>query len=714
MKSFWLLRAVASALLVFTVGAYAQTGWVWQNPHPQGNHLYGVKQIWDEYGGRGFAVGEHGTIFSGFGGSYYGFPGLGDRQLNAVTMSDKMHAWIAAGNPGAILFLRGYSTTWEVQYLDSSVDFRDIVFLDSLNGWAVGTKYNQWSSSQIIHTTNGGATWQIQYADSNSELSSLNFINHNLGWVTGTGKLMRTTDGGAHWTEFTPPTYNIYDLAFPDSLHGWIVGIIDVYATVDGGQSWTRQNTGTHSWLTTCKFVNASEGWVAGNAGLVLHTINGGNTWTAQNSGLTAQINAIDIFDYPYGNIMGNDGQMAWTNNAGSQWIIASSDNSEGTFFTKVEFGSLQSGWAIGAIPDDGFRVMHTSDGGTNWYPQTTNWIQPFRDLHAISADTAFMVGGGGGIFKTTNAGATWLPQYSGVNWTLVKCSFLNSQVGWVVSYSTEMLHTTDGGINWSSWTENAQGYVSDLKFTDEQNGWMVAVVDGGEEHCTSRLWHTTDGGHVWEATITVQDTGLLACEFMHDNSGWVVGDYGLADHTTDGGATWNRRDVGTTNSLMQVTFDGIFHGRILEWGCGILETTDGGATWTPQELPTGHAIRAIDLYDPFHCWAVGDGGMILAWTGPTDVSPKPGAVPEDFAFSAYPNPFNPTTTLAFDLPRAGNISLRLFDVRGRLVTTVCDQWYAVGKHELRFDGANLPSGIYFARLAANNTTKIQKLVMVK
>jgi len=88
--------------------------------------------------------------------------------------------------------------------------------------------------------------------------------------------------------------------------------------------------------------------------------------------------------------------------------------------------------------------------------------------------------------------------------------------------------------------------------------------------------------------------------------------------------------------------------------------------------------------------------------------------LPEELTLAAYPNPFNPTTMIAFDLPKAGNATLAVYDLNGRLVQTLVDEKMNAGHHELGFDGASLPSGIYFARLVAASQAQTHKLVLLK
>jgi CubicO group peptidase (beta-lactamase class C family) len=79
-----------------------------------------------------------------------------------------------------------------------------------------------------------------------------------------------------------------------------------------------------------------------------------------------------------------------------------------------------------------------------------------------------------------------------------------------------------------------------------------------------------------------------------------------------------------------------------------------------------------------------------------------------------YPNPFNPSTTIAFDLPRAGHISLRVFDLLGQEVAILENGFVEAGSHRVIFNGSNLASGIYFARLDAGSFSQTKKLVLMK
>jgi hypothetical protein len=89
--------------------------------------------------------------------------------------------------------------------------------------------------------------------------------------------------------------------------------------------------------------------------------------------------------------------------------------------------------------------------------------------------------------------------------------------------------------------------------------------------------------------------------------------------------------------------------------------------------------------------------------------------IPGDFAVhSVYPNPFNPTATLSFALPKAAQVHLEIYDISGRLVVTLVDGWRGAGLHEITFDGSNLAAGVYFYCLEAENLVAAGKLLLVK
>ena len=89
--------------------------------------------------------------------------------------------------------------------------------------------------------------------------------------------------------------------------------------------------------------------------------------------------------------------------------------------------------------------------------------------------------------------------------------------------------------------------------------------------------------------------------------------------------------------------------------------------------------------------------------------------VPKSFAVHPpYPNPFNASTSIEFELPRSADVTLKVYDVQGRLVTTLLDVVAAAGVHSVSWGCAECASGLYFVRMEAGEFVATQKLLLVK
>lgn len=101
--------------------------------------------------------------------------------------------------------------------------------------------------------------------------------------------------------------------------------------------------------------------------------------------------------------------------------------------------------------------------------------------------------------------------------------------------------------------------------------------------------------------------------------------------------------------------------------------------------------------------------GSVISPVGPT----RP--LPEAFALMpAYPNPFNPTTTIRFNLALDGYAKLSVFNSLGQLITNLIDGQMLRGEHAVQFSAEHLPSGLYFYRLEAAQYSMTQKMVLLK
>ena len=79
-----------------------------------------------------------------------------------------------------------------------------------------------------------------------------------------------------------------------------------------------------------------------------------------------------------------------------------------------------------------------------------------------------------------------------------------------------------------------------------------------------------------------------------------------------------------------------------------------------------------------------------------------------------YPNPFNPSTRITYTLDRAGAVELSVYDMTGRVVSSLVDGVQPAGNHEVRFDATGLPTGAYIYRLRAGAETLTRIMTLVR
>ena len=89
-------------------------------------------------------------------------------------------------------------------------------------------------------------------------------------------------------------------------------------------------------------------------------------------------------------------------------------------------------------------------------------------------------------------------------------------------------------------------------------------------------------------------------------------------------------------------------------------------------------------------------------------------AVSQGITMTNYPNPFNPTTTIAYQIPTDGHVAIKVFDILGRDVATLVDEFKPAGSYTVQFDASRLASGIYFYSIHAGEYTAVKKMLLLK
>ena len=385
-----------------------------------------------------------------------------------------------------------------------------------------------------------------------------------------------------------------------------------------------------------------------------------------------------------------------------SEWVELESPTS--LPLNDVRFWDENLGWAGG---EQG--VLRTTNGGESWTMVGTS-----DDVEAVffaSECVGWACGNDGMIVHSTNGGQSWTPQVSGFGDKLRDIWFVNNQTGWAVGRDGVLLHTTDGGQNWDPQTSPAVDDLRGIHMLDALHGWIVGS-DG-------LVLYTSNGGTTWTPQLSVpggEEDEFEAVFALDGNRAWTAGGQGRI-YSTSNGQDWSPQTSGTNVALMDIFSTSTSEG----WVCGaagfLANTINGGVTWTVQDPPAVASFNSIYFVNSNLGFTVaGDGRIFKYAPEPTAISPDENAgVPQSAALIGnYPNPFNPSTTIEFQLNANGHARLEIFDILGQQVATLLDGPMAAGTHQLEFNGDNLPSGIYFYQLHAAEQVFTRRMLLVK
>ena len=335
---------------------------------------------------------------------------------------------------------------WYQQFLPNlnGQPLSDVIFLDSLNGFAITDNDFSNDTGYILKTTNGGENWNIIFS-SNRDFKEIQFINLNTGYVCGaqpqTGsRLLKTTNSGLNWFNINPPDpFLVYD---------------DI------------------------SVLNEDTIWLAASSGLtggVFRTTNGGINWTQQIN--IAGNNPTNIYMYSKDIGYAAGTVLYKTTNSGQNWFEI-----PGGGFGDMHFINATTGWKCYG------PIQKTTDGGNNWITLPIPPSGGFFNLSAIinfsvvGNDTIWGVGSRastslgfrGLIYKSTNGGQSWgyeLPNIDSVNISrYFHSNFINDLFGWSYADINKGVHTVSGGDTTFYTGIKSNSNITPADFNIEQN----------------------------------------------------------------------------------------------------------------------------------------------------------------------------------------------------------------------------------------------------
>ncbi len=338
---------------------------------------------------------------------------------------------------------------------------------------------------------------------------------------------------------------------------------------------------------------------------------------------------------------------------------------------------------------DNGFVVISVNNGP--WETLTDGidedgaiWSQFAVDLTAYADSTVRI---GFRILDRTGYGATTSSGWYIDNITIKVGNFpYNNPEGWEngIGY-----WWADRGV----WEAGAPTSGPDSAYSGQC--CAATVLDGNYPYgANSRLISPT----VTLTPLPSQYPGLFFWHWFSFGSGYSSPDIGYVQISVDGGdwQTISNDYSGTSSIYSQVYIDlSAYADSTVRIAFRVLDRTGYGATTTSGWYIDDIRIEGIEL-------------------SPCEYKPSP-AVPKDFIlYPACPNPFNPTTRLTYDLPKPGNVSLRIFDITGGESAIILDGFQSTGRHQVVWNAESMPSGLYFARLTAGGESSVVKMLLVK
>jgi len=368
---------------------------------------------------------------------------------------------------------------------------------------------------------------------------------------------------------------------------------------------------------------------------------------------------------------------------------------------------------------------MKTTNGGTNWITQYSGAIdQELYKIQFLNANTGFTIGTYGYIFKTTNGGENW-NRYSWTNTTwLYSLYFSNANTGWIVGKSGLILKTTNTGVNWFTQTSGITDDLGSVFFNNSTKGWIVSK--------NGYILKTYDGGINWNSHSPVSTLQHSKIFFINEFTGWICGSSGLILKTTNGGLwlpsapTLVSPANYSTDLTLTPTLIWNFDTEITNYKIQISTVPNFSVikdsaivNGTQYIIPAGKLNTATTYFWRVNATnSVGTGPWSDIWlfsTVTSGITTYESEMPNKYRlYNNFPNPFNPSTKIRFDIPKKSEVKIKIYDALGSEIVKVVDRVLNAGKYEYTLEAGKLTSGVYFYRLQTDNFIETKRMVLIK
>jgi photosystem II stability/assembly factor-like uncharacterized protein len=550
----------------------------------------------------------------------------------------------------------------------------------------------------------------------------------------GTTGLYRSSDNGETWAELTliPGPGVQYShfrgLAFDDSLSyampNTVIRSKDDFRTYDevGTPVFERpvwQYAPSFDFYPYCDATLAWGGsvfvgtWTSG----LVRSLDRCRTWT-EVTGMRAAAVPV-LFPIPGRLLIGTNGglyALDSTSGALSQIELKFPGARVGSFAAVGDTLYACTGWDIGSYAN-GMNLFRSDNGGSAWSnitPTLQYGTPPIQLLSAshgwiyLNVKTRY-----NDILRSSNGGVTWeSAEYYGVLYNPPTVfTALATDSGIIVGDYYGILYQR---WNTSEWREMYR--VGTYNYL-----YVKGLASRGKEifaWLDARILYSPDFGKNWrviDSTLNF-DVTAIACDQKYVYLG--TGNNGLYI-SADSGKTWMHTPGGRIYSLTPID-EGL-----LILGVGGIQSVMLG-NWKYSDLnslvPVGQTAfgsvgEDILLYNDRTMYLAGAGGT---WKRPrmyfTDVDNISLATLPQVAelYQNFPNPFNPTTSITYQIPSSTTVSIVVYDLLGREVATLVNEHKSAGTHQVQFHAEGLATGVYLYRMQAGSFVEVKKLVVLK
>lgn len=346
-----------------------------------------------------------------------------------------------------------------------------------------------------------------------------------------------------------------------------------------------------------------------------------------------------------------------------------------------------------------------STNNGTNWIARNNGLLDTaVLGLSVIGSDL-FAGTLSGGVFRSTNNGTNWVSVNTGLT-NLTVYSITAAGTNLIAGTGDGVFLSTNNGALWSF-----RGLSGNLIFALGVIGTELFAGTSGDG-----VYRSSNSGINWiQVNTGLTNTAIQSLTASGTNL--YAGTFSGVFRTSNNGTNWINTGglAGVIVNALTATGGNIFAGAS---GGGIFLTTNSGANWTSVGAGMPNTTINTLIVSGSYIFAGALSGMVYKRTLSemiTPVNPVSSEIPVDFSMSQnYPNPFNPTTNVKIQMPKGGFVKLTVFDITGKEVKILVNEYLSAGTYNVDFDASLNSSGIYFYTITVGDFSQTRKMVLIK